>query len=192
MHLEFRKISFGIGNLALIVAVAGFLSFVGYQQHQAPTVQKTAELLPPPISFAPKDSSNPTELAAAGTAQVLGAATYNKDFVNQLDVQVKTLPGSSNLAVGAYTQQLQLAYDNDQVAGGSAAAEVRFLIDLNKLGVPANLADYQKLLTKFYQLDYLKKSGRSSAAIDAQYADIQPQLDLARQTFNQAYGISLP
>lgn len=190
--LESRKLNFGIGNLALIIVVAGILTFLAFRENPAKfkTENQTALLLPPISYETPKSNSSGTELAKLDGARVLGAATYNKDYVDQLDIHVKTLSTNTPEGIANYAQQINLIYDTDQVASGLKPQEQKFLNDISELGAPSSIIDYQKLLIRFYQLDLARQSGQVSA--QEEMSQVAPQLDQIRNALQQAYGYVLP
>jgi hypothetical protein len=190
MEATAQKSDFGIGNAALISLVALLLFFVAWHQKplqfgkQSPnsnlTLQPTAQTIA---------QSN------SGNAQVLGASTYNKDFIKQLpNIPLQISSNISASALQNYAFQIYVAVQNDQVSDRSAEHELKFLTDINKLAVPniQELQDYQKLLIASYQLDYAQSSGQLDNSQSGLIDQVKQQLDLIRADIQNNFQIKLP
>jgi|GEM_PF-6708645 len=205
------KRNFGRGNLALIIALALVLTFFAFKQkaNQVPiqaSNNQANDILSPQfadnISGNSIDGGAATELAlnspnsdqtqADTTARVLGAATYNKDFVNQLNISVQNTSEDNQMAAQNYAQEISALFNGDKVAIGSPTQEAKFLNEIKELAVPASIGDYQKLMIGYYALNYVNDLGQADNSASQYISQIKAQLDLARSTFAQAYLINLP
>ena len=200
MTSELKK-DFGLGNMALILSVAVVLFLLMNWQKPQESPQHVGGPLGLSISSDNSPKLDVNALAAASapqtsnTPQVLGAATYDTNFVSSLNVQVQISGDDSVAAVRTYGQQFNILADTDKVTVGDAPSEIKFLTDIKHLAVPAAIADYQKLAVRYYELNYLKDSGQLGNNADQviqTISEIKPQMDAASSIFNQRYLISLP
>ena len=205
------KRDFGWGNLALIVALAAVLTYSAVRQTQSVNYLAQNNSAGSSYTLSPQfadntvigdagtdtnsDQNNTTEFASANTptqAAVLGASTYNKDFVDQLNISVPTTTDNSSVAMQIYAQQVSVLLKADQVAPGKTLQEKKFLNDAQQLTVPSNIADYQKLLIGYYAISYSKDAGQGDSNTGQYLSQLKAELDAARSDFNGAFNLNLP
>ena len=194
---------FGWGNITLIASIALVLTFLVVRQSPVQYAQTNSNDSKLALSsqFAqlissgaasPDNSSNSALALNNNAGQVLGASTYNKDFVSQLNISVQITADNSPLALQQYSQQISVLFKADHPATGSAQPEVKFLNDIKLLAVPDALADYQRLLIGYYGINYVKDLGQGDSSTTQSIATLKTELDLARTNFNQNYSLRLP
>ena len=189
MEAAARKSDFGIGNIALISLVAVVLFLMAW--HQRPLQFKGQSSDAAVLTLQPQ----PKLLAQAGSSQVLGAATYNKDFAKQFsNIPIQISQENSVPALQNYAFQVITAVENDRLSDKNPQHELKFLADISRLAVPnvSELQDYQRLLIAYYQLDYAQSSGQLAAAQSNAVGQVKEQLDLIRSDVQTNYQLQLP
>lgn len=210
-EIRSQNISFGSKNVALIFSFALFLGFAAYMQ--TPDIfsghfsvlkpfsafNKSVSLATPPAPF---------RFSPISKAEVLGASTYDKNFVQQFSsIPVKTINDNSNYAFQNYADQVNAVLTGDQIHSLSNQAvansndlqlknkETKFLRDLQAIAAPSSLLDYARVSIAKYAFEFSEHSkldAQSKQNSQSVLAELDTQINFFKNQIKQNSGVTLP